>query len=444
MRSQFGTTHNYRFAQNLSIGRARAQEALPAAVVIGIEHASDEELDFVEWLARRSVPVLAVIPEDGQRRKLNNSGASVALSRPDLADELETQRHHARIAAWIDAVMRGANGAAFALESLRPSLKPRTDSHAARVQAPSATSSPSLHALSHRSSAEPAQAARATRNLRSLSQPTPALPHSTHAALHERQTHSQRAPAHPSSRAPGRGSVPPRERLSMPTPSRAPERAQLRSKAPGTHDQQTQSRHASEPPTSRIAICIGISTGGPEALEGLFRHLPAWMPPIVVVQHMPAGFTASLALRLDGVSEMVVKEAGDNEPLRTGYALIAPGGIHLRLRRQGSHVVTELFDAPPVDRHRPSVNVLFESAARVLGPNGVGVVMTGMGDDGTRGLLAMKAAGAHTIAQDALGCTVFGMPQRAILAGAVEQVVRLEEIAYRLIEHAERAHVGRA
>lgn len=181
-------------------------------------------------------------------------------------------------------------------------------------------------------------------------------------------------------------------------------------------------------------ICIGISTGGPEALETLFRQLPATMPPIVIVQHMPAGFTANLARRLDNVSAMTVHEASEEETLHTGLALLAPGGIHLRLRRQGYHVVTELLDTPPVGRHRPSVNVLFESAAEVVGSLGIGVVMTGMGDDGTRGILAMKARGALTIAQDAHGCTVFGMPQRAIASGAIDYVVPLDCMAQRLIE----------
>jgi two-component system chemotaxis response regulator CheB len=195
-------------------------------------------------------------------------------------------------------------------------------------------------------------------------------------------------------------------------------------------------RWASEDNASRAIICIGISTGGPEALEVLFRRLPKRAPAIVIVQHMPRSFTAALAQRLNEASEMDVSEAQGQDVLRSGSALIAPGDQHLRLRRQGLHVVTELDDGPLVDRHRPSVNVLFESAAQVLGPNAIGVVMTGMGDDGARGLLAMQRAGATTVAQDAQGCTVFGMPQRAIALGAANHVVTLSDLADRLLEYA--------
>jgi two-component system chemotaxis response regulator CheB len=188
--------------------------------------------------------------------------------------------------------------------------------------------------------------------------------------------------------------------------------------------------------TASTVICIGISTGGPEALETLFRKLPRNAPPIVIVQHMPAGFTGALAERLNHTSRMRVAEAHGDDVLVSGSAFVAPGNLHLRLRRQGLHVVTELYDGPPIDRHRPSVNVLFESAARVLGPNAVGVLLTGMGDDGARGLLAMHTAGSTTVAQSADGCTVFGMPQRAIALGAARHVVALSDLATRLLEYA--------
>lgn len=208
---------------------------------------------------------------------------------------------------------------------------------------------------------------------------------------------------------------PPRERL--------PERADADSQKPRI-----------EAATGDMVICIGVSTGGPEALHELLSGFPSHSPPIVIVQHMLAEFTAPLARRLSDASRLKVREARGGELLEVGHALIAPGDRHLRLRRQGLHVVTDVFDAPLVERHRPSVNVLFESAARVLGRCALGLIMTGMGDDGARGLLAMRQAGATTVAQDAAGCTVFGMPARAIALGAAEHVVPLPELAQRVIE----------
>jgi two-component system, chemotaxis family, protein-glutamate methylesterase/glutaminase len=225
-----------------------------------------------------------------------------------------------------------------------------------------------------------------------------------------------------------RRSLPPRPA----SPSHAPGRSSGRLTQPPAQSDRTSSV-VGQP---RV-ICIGVSTGGPEALASVFARLPATTPPIVVVQHMPKDFTGALAKRLDDGSRIHVEEASGDDRLEPGHAYIAPGDIHLRLVRQGLRVTTELFEAPPVDRHRPSVNVLFESAARVLGSNAVGVIMTGMGDDGARGLLAMKHAGAATLAQDAPGCTVFGMPQRAIQLGAADYIAPLDALADRILDLAQ-------
>jgi len=183
-------------------------------------------------------------------------------------------------------------------------------------------------------------------------------------------------------------------------------------------------------------ICIGISTGGPDSLEFVFGRLPADVPPIVIVQHMPRAYTAPLAERLNRISAVQVAEAQDGQELHRGQAWIAPGDRHVRLVRHGARVITELDDSPPVDRHRPSVNVLFESAALAVGSAAIALIMTGMGDDGVRGMLALRHAGAVTLAQDADSSAVFGMPQRAILAGAAEYVVSLADIPQRLLDAA--------
>ncbi len=185
---------------------------------------------------------------------------------------------------------------------------------------------------------------------------------------------------------------------------------------------------------AELVICIGVSTGGPDALEVLLSKMPADAPPIVIVQHMPVGFTQALAKRLDAASKLTVTEARGGETLVPGHAWIAPGDRHLVLRRVGFNLLTDVIDGPPVDRHRPSVNVLFESAARVLGSSAMGVIMTGMGDDGARGLLAMRQEGAITVGQDAASSTVFGMPQRAAALGAVEHQVALTDMTARILQ----------
>jgi len=185
--------------------------------------------------------------------------------------------------------------------------------------------------------------------------------------------------------------------------------------------------------TTEMVVCIGASTGGTEALREVLMALPANSPGIVVVQHMPENFTRAFAHRLDGLCEVGVKEAQDGDTVMRGHVLIAPGGRHLLLERQGARYVTSVRDGPLVSRHRPSVDVLFRSAARNAGSNAVGILMTGMGDDGARGLLEMKEAGARTFAQDEATSVVFGMPKEAIARGAADKVVPLGSIARELL-----------
>ncbi|HVI51875.1 MAG TPA: chemotaxis response regulator protein-glutamate methylesterase [Candidatus Sulfotelmatobacter sp.] len=180
-------------------------------------------------------------------------------------------------------------------------------------------------------------------------------------------------------------------------------------------------------------VCIGISTGGPESLREVLMALPADSPGIVVVQHMPEKFTAAFASRLDGLCQVAVKEAEDGDAVMQGRVLIAPGNHHLLLRRVGGNYFVEVRDGPLVSRHRPSVDVLFRSAAQAAGTNAVGIIMTGMGDDGAKGLLEMRQAGAWTVAQDEESCVVFGMPKEAIALGAAERVVPLSGIASEIL-----------
>ncbi|HYL86438.1 MAG TPA: chemotaxis response regulator protein-glutamate methylesterase [Candidatus Angelobacter sp.] len=175
-------------------------------------------------------------------------------------------------------------------------------------------------------------------------------------------------------------------------------------------------------------IVIGASTGGTEALLHIFERMPADCPGIVAVQHMPEGFTAAYAKRLDGICGIEVREAKDGDKVVPGRAYIAPGNRHTLVRRMGSGYFLEVREGPLVSRHRPSVNVLFRSVAQAAGPNAVGVLMTGMGDDGADGLLEMKQASARTIAQDEASCVVFGMPREAILRGAADDVLSLSAI----------------
>ena len=180
--------------------------------------------------------------------------------------------------------------------------------------------------------------------------------------------------------------------------------------------------------TERI-VAIGTSTGGTQALEEILTSMGSHSPSIAIVQHMPEKFTSSFAARLNGLSKLEVKEAQNNDRMRPGRALIAPGGKHLLVKRSGAQYYVEVIDGPLVSRHRPSVDVLFRSVAKCAGRNAVGFIMTGMGDDGAHGLKEMHDAGARTYAQDEHTCVVFGMPKEAIKLGGVDEVVPLERIA---------------
>ena len=180
--------------------------------------------------------------------------------------------------------------------------------------------------------------------------------------------------------------------------------------------------------TERI-VAVGASTGGTEALRVFLEALPADAPGTVIVQHMPEKFTAQFAARLNGLCRVTVKEAADGDTVLRGQALIAPGNRHLLVKRSGARYFVEVKDGPLVSPHRPSVDVLFRSTARYAGKNAVGVIMTGMGDDGAKGMLEMKEAGAYNLAQDEASCVVFGMPAEAIKAGGVDRVLSLEQIA---------------
>ncbi len=181
--------------------------------------------------------------------------------------------------------------------------------------------------------------------------------------------------------------------------------------------------------TTEKVVVVGASTGGTEALRVFLEDMPRDATGIVIVQHMPEHFTASFARRLDETCRMSVKEAEDGDTVIRGRALIAPGNMHTLLKRSGARYYVEVRPGPLVSRHRPSVDVLFRSAARYAGRNAVAAIMTGMGDDGANGMKELKDAGAYTIAQDEATCVVFGMPQEAIKRGAIHKVLPLEEIA---------------
>jgi two-component system chemotaxis response regulator CheB len=185
--------------------------------------------------------------------------------------------------------------------------------------------------------------------------------------------------------------------------------------------------------TTERVICIGASTGGTEALREVLEKLPADSPGIVIVQHMPETFTTAFARRLDSLCEVSVKEAADGDSVLRGQVLIAPGNKHTLLQRSGARYYVNVKDGPLVSRHRPSVDVLFRSAAHCAGANAAGIIMTGMGDDGANGLLEMRQAGAYTIAQDEESCVVFGMPKEAIARGAAEKVVGLSAIPREIV-----------
>ncbi len=187
--------------------------------------------------------------------------------------------------------------------------------------------------------------------------------------------------------------------------------------------------------TTEKVVVIGASTGGTEALRVLLEALPEDAPGIVIVQHMPENFTRAFANRLNGLCRVSVKEAEDNDSVIRGRALIAPGNKHTLLKRSGARYYVEVKEGPLVCRHRPSVDVLFRSASRYAGKNVIGVIMTGMGDDGAKGMREMKDAGAFNIAQDESSCVVFGMPKEAIKLEAVDRIVALENIARLIVDN---------
>ncbi len=255
------------------------------------------------------------------------------------------------------------------------------------------------------------------------------------------------SPSTPSTVTPSRPAVP--ARRALPTGARSPERGAMASARDvpvarsATSPAETNrrdvpvARSAALPAVGRTAIAVialGASTGGPQALEEIFQQLPPDCPGIVAVQHMPAGFTRAFAKRLDSTCRITVQEAENGALVTRGRALIAPGDHHLLVHRNGSDVFVEVTSGPLVSRHRPSVNVLFRSVAVAVGTRAIGVLMTGMGDDGAEGLLEMRRAGAHTIAQDRESSAVFGMPGSAIECGAAAEVVGLDALAARITD----------
>lgn len=195
--------------------------------------------------------------------------------------------------------------------------------------------------------------------------------------------------------------------------------------------------------SSEKLVIVGASTGGTEAIKNFLVQMPSDCPGILITQHMPEGFTKSFATRLNGLCKISVSEAQGGERILPGHAYIAPGHSHLLLARSGANYVTELSSADPVNRHRPSVDVLFRSAAKFAGKNAVGVILTGMGKDGAEGMLEMKNSGAYNFAQDEATCVVFGMPREAIAVGAVNEVVPLNELSHRVLHYLDQ-HGSRA
>jgi len=188
--------------------------------------------------------------------------------------------------------------------------------------------------------------------------------------------------------------------------------------------------------TTHKVIAMGSSTGGTEALREILTALPTQTPGIVMTQHMPEGFTASFAQRLDSLCEIEVREARDGDWVSPGLALLAPGNKHMRLSRDGARYLVRICDGPRVCWHRPSVEVLFESTAQYAGANAMGIILTGMGDDGASGLVSMRKAGAVTVAQDEASCVVFGMPKEAIARGGAMIVSPLSEVSRHIVEFA--------
>ncbi|PWB58294.1 MAG: chemotaxis response regulator protein-glutamate methylesterase [Nitrosomonadales bacterium] len=225
---------------------------------------------------------------------------------------------------------------------------------------------------------------------------------------------------------------------------RAASRAKIRKAAPAAHGAMIAPRLSADAVLPSLSnpiasteklIILGASTGGTEAIKEFLIKLPPDCPGILIAQHMPEAFTLSFANRLDSLCKISVKEAQNGDRVLPGHAYIAPGHSHLLLKRSGANYVCELNQGPPVNRHRPSVDVLFRSAANCAGKNVIGVILTGMGKDGAAGMLEMKRAGAYNFAQDEASCVVFGMPKEAIAAGGVDEVVPLQEMAPRVMKY---------
>ncbi len=190
--------------------------------------------------------------------------------------------------------------------------------------------------------------------------------------------------------------------------------------------------------TTEKVIVIGASTGGVQAIERVVRELPLNCPGVVIVQHMPPGFTKNFSDRLNGICQVEVKEAENGDKILPSRVLIAPGSMHMVIKRSGAQYYVEVKDGPLVNRHKPSVDVLFNSAATTLGANAIGVMLTGMGDDGARAMLKMKDAGAHTICQSEKTCVVYGMPRAAVELGAAKEVLDLDKIASAVISQVKK------
>jgi two-component system chemotaxis response regulator CheB len=215
-------------------------------------------------------------------------------------------------------------------------------------------------------------------------------------------------------------------RLRKPSPLQIQERLSADAVLPSLHNRLT---------STEKLIIVGASTGGTEAIKEFLIHMPPDCPGVLVAQHMPEAFTRSFASRLDSVCKITVKEAEQGDRILPGHAYVAPGHSHLLLERSGANYICELNSGPPVNRHRPSVDVLFRSAANSAGPNAVGVILTGMGKDGAIGMLEMKRAGAYNFAQDEASCVVYGMPKEAVAIGGADEVVPLPEMASRVLAH---------
>ena len=221
---------------------------------------------------------------------------------------------------------------------------------------------------------------------------------------------------------------------------RAAARARVRQAAPAPHPGAPAQAPAAPAPlfnnplvSTEKLIIVGASTGGTEAIREVLVPLPPDPPAVLIAQHMPPGFTKSFAQRLNGLCRVTVKEAEHGERVLPGHAYIAPGHAHLLLARSGANYIAHLSEEPPVNRHRPSVDVLFRSAAQHAGKNALGVILTGMGRDGAAGLLDMKKAGAYTLAQDEASCIVFGMPREAIALGAADEIASLSDMSRRVM-----------